>query len=100
MTSLNLVNFSDATGEVDILVTSDKEDKIYPVRDGFQIIFGKATVDGTASQAKTIAAQPVGFDSALRSAEERMSNLRQDPANKDKVLLSVENFIVETYKNE
>lgn len=85
---------------MEIIVTSDKEDKIYPVRDGFQVIFGRAVVDGIASQAKTIAAQPVGFESALRSAEQRMTYLREDPAHKDKVLISVENFIVEAYKNE
>lgn len=34
----------DSGGDVDILVASDKEAKISPIREAFQQVFGKATV--------------------------------------------------------
>jgi hypothetical protein len=37
-------HFSDSGGDVDIVVASDKEVKLSPVREAFQAVFGKATV--------------------------------------------------------
>lgn len=39
-----LVLFTDSGGDVDIIVASDKEVKLSPVREAFQSVFGKATV--------------------------------------------------------
>jgi hypothetical protein len=36
--------FSDSGGDVDVVVASDKEVKLSPVREAFQAVFGKATV--------------------------------------------------------
>lgn len=87
-------------GDVEVIVASANEDKIDPVRQSFQEIFKKATVIGMASQAKTIAVQPVGFEAAELSAKERINYLRSNEANVDKVILSIENFLVEVYKNQ
>lgn len=87
-------------GDVEVIVASANEDKIDPVRQSFQEIFKKATVIGMASQAKTIAVQPVGFEAAELSAKERINYLRSNEAYVDKVILSIENFLVEVYKNQ
>lgn len=76
------------------------DDKIMSVREAFQDVFGRATVYGHPSQAKTIAAQPVGFEAAELAAKERINNLRSNEAFIDKVIVSVENFVVELYKNQ
>lgn len=34
----------DSGGAVDIVVASDKEVKVSPIREAFQVVFGKATV--------------------------------------------------------
>jgi non-canonical (house-cleaning) NTP pyrophosphatase len=87
-------------GDVEVVVASANEDKIDPVRQSFQQVFKKATVYGIASQAKTIAAQPVGFESAELSAKERVNYLRSNEAYVDKVIVSIENFLVEVYKGQ
>lgn len=87
-------------GDVEVIVASANEDKIDPVRQSFQQVFKKATVYGIASQAKTIAAQPAGFESAELSAKERINHLRSNEAHVDKVIVSIENFLVELYKNQ
>lgn len=87
-------------GDVEVIVASANEDKVDPVRQSFQEIFKRATVIGIASQAKTIAAQPVGFESAELSAKERINHLRSNEAYVDKVILSIENFLVEVYKQQ
>lgn len=38
--------FVDSGGDVDVLVTSGKEVKYGPVKDAFQQVFGRATVNG------------------------------------------------------
>lgn len=47
-----------------------------------------------------MAAQPVGFESAELAAKERINNLRENEAMVDKVIVAVENFLVEPYKNQ
>ncbi|XP_035827309.1 protein PRRC1 [Aplysia californica] len=82
-------------GDVEVAVTSTKDNKVVPVREAFQSVFGKATVTGKASQATT-AAQPVGFTAGLKGAEERISNLRKSGSVPDgQTVVSVEGFIVE-----
>lgn len=82
-------------GNIEVIVSSDNEDKIDPVREAFQDIFKKATIYGRGSQAKSIAEQPVGFQSAELSAKERINQLRLNENYIDKVILSVENFLLE-----
>ncbi|XP_042242288.1 protein PRRC1-like isoform X2 [Homarus americanus] len=83
-------------GDMDILVASDKEIKVGGVREAFQFMFGKATVSGMAAQAESVAAQPVGFEAALHSAEERINSLRTSGrVHPQQPVVSVENFIVE-----
>ncbi|XP_070543511.1 protein PRRC1-like [Ptychodera flava] len=82
-------------GEIDIVVTSEKEVKVGPVRDAFQKVFGRATVTGQPSQ-PNIAPQPEGFAAGLKGAEERIENLRRNGQIHEKQpCVSVENFIVE-----
>ncbi|KAK4307571.1 hypothetical protein Pmani_020715 [Petrolisthes manimaculis] len=88
--------FIHSGGDMDIVVASDKEVKVGAVREAFQIMFGKATVSGMASQVEGVAAQPVGFEAALRSAEERINFLRcSGKIHPQQPIVAVENFIVE-----
>lgn len=83
-------------GDIDIVVTSTKENKVGAVREAFQSVFGKATVTGVESQATT-ASQPVGFTAGLKGAEERIQNLRQKGSVSDNSpVVSMEGFIIET----
>ncbi|KAK7499741.1 hypothetical protein BaRGS_00009082 [Batillaria attramentaria] len=84
-------------GEVEIVVTSIKENKVAPVREAFQQTFGRATVTGKEGQAST-AAQPVGFTAGLKGAEDRINTLRRSgdlPENTP--VVSIEGFIVELF---
>lgn len=47
-------------GDIDIIVASDKDVKVSPVRQALQDVFGRADVNGMPTQ-NNIAAQPVGF---------------------------------------
>ncbi|XP_069156141.1 protein PRRC1 isoform X1 [Procambarus clarkii] len=88
--------FIHSGGDMDIIVASDKEIKVGAVREAFQFMFGKATVSGMAAQAEGVAAQPVGFEAALQSAEKRINSLRSSgQVHPQQPIVSVENFIVE-----
>lgn len=94
-------SFSDTGGATEIIVASGNDDKVVSIREAFQSVFGRATVYGQHSQGKTVAAQPVGFESAELAAKERINNLRaSNEAMVDKVIVAVENFLVEPYKNQ
>lgn len=41
---LIIIFLVDSGGDIDMLVASDKETKISPIREAFQGVFGKATV--------------------------------------------------------
>ncbi|KAK3098971.1 hypothetical protein FSP39_024841 [Pinctada imbricata] len=82
-------------GDVYIIVTSEKEAKVGAIREAFQAVFGKAIVRGMESQANN-AAQPVGYTSGIKGAEERIRNLRQKGnLQEGQPIVSVEGFIVE-----
>ncbi|KAM9093954.1 protein PRRC1 isoform X1 [Sarcophilus harrisii] len=84
-----------SAGELDIVVTSNKEVKIAAVRDAFQEVFGLAVVTGEAGQSN-IAPQPVGYAAGLKGAQERIDNLRRSGVIHEKQpAVSVENFIAE-----
>lgn len=82
-------------GELDIIVTSNKEVKVAAVRDAFQEVFGLAVVVGEAIQ-PNIAPQPVGYAAGLKGAQERIDILRRTGVIHEKqIAVSVENFIAE-----
>ncbi|NWJ09613.1 PRRC1 protein, partial [Crypturellus undulatus] len=82
-------------GELDIVVTSNKEVKVAAVRDAFQEVFGMAVVTGEAAQSN-IAPQPVGYAAGLKGAQERIDSLRRTGVIHEKQpAVSVENFIEE-----
>ncbi|KAB1281009.1 Protein PRRC1 [Camelus dromedarius] len=61
-------------GELDIVVTSNKEVKVAAVRDAFQEVFGLAVVIGEAGQSN-IAPQPVGYAAGLKEEEEEEASV-------------------------
>ncbi|XP_059618037.1 protein PRRC1-like [Phlebotomus argentipes] len=88
-------------GDIEIVVASDKDDKVKPCREAFQTIFGKATVIGLQAQPNNIASQPVGFEAALRGAQERTADLRTNSRIGDKLpVVAVENFAVEAFPDQ
>jgi len=88
--------FIHSGGDIELVVASDKDDKIAPVREAFQKVFGHATVYGLPSKSVSIAEQPVGFASGKQAATERVSTLRKSGSvGPNTVILSVENFLYE-----
>ena len=59
--------FIKSGGDIEVVVASDKEGKVGPVREAFQEVFGQATVYGLGSKAASIAEQPVGFASGRQA---------------------------------
>ncbi|XP_059176985.1 protein PRRC1-A-like [Physella acuta] len=82
-------------GDVSVIVASSKDNKLVPVREAFQKVFGKATVIGKECPVNT-AAQLVGFTAGLKGAEERIANLRQSGSIPEgHAVVAIEGFIVE-----
>ncbi|XP_071762581.1 protein PRRC1 [Centroberyx gerrardi] len=87
-------------GDVDIVVTSDKEMKVEAVRDAFQEVFGMAMVTGEPGQSN-IAPQPVGYAAGVKGAQERIDSLRRAGLIHEKQpVVSVENFIAELFPDK
>lgn len=86
---------------MEVLVASDKEDKVRPVREAFQTTFGRATVTGLPAQPKSIAAQPNGYQNAVLGGFERVECVRSvtGPAG-NLPIVAVESFIVELAPEE
>ncbi|XP_042201115.1 protein PRRC1 isoform X2 [Callorhinchus milii] len=90
-----MVPYIKSGGDLDVLVTSNKEVKVAAVRDAFQDIFGLATITGEAGQSN-IAPQPVGYAAGLKGAQERIDSLRRSGIIHEKqAVVSIENFIAE-----
>ncbi|NXJ64436.1 PRRC1 protein, partial [Rostratula benghalensis] len=90
-----MVPYIRTGGEMDIVVTSNKEVKVAAIRDAFQEVFGMAVVTGEAAQSN-IAPQPVGYAAGLKGAQERIDSLRRTGVIHEKQpAVSVENFIEE-----
>ncbi|KAF5302987.1 hypothetical protein FQA39_LY19049 [Lamprigera yunnana] len=85
----------DSGGDMDILVASEQEIKISPVREAFQGIFGKATVEGINVQSTNIAVQPVGFAAGIKSAEERIETVFKNLNVQGIPVVAIENFLLE-----
>lgn len=86
-------------GGVNIIVASDKECKVSPIREAFIDVFGRATVKGiTASPGPVVAAQPVGTQAAQVAASERIAFIRRHLTNQvpqNQVIVALENFLIE-----
>ncbi|XP_064901769.1 protein PRRC1 [Columba livia] len=90
-----MVPYIKTGGELDIVVTSNKEVKVAAIRDAFQEVFGMAIVTGESAQSN-IAPQPVGYAAGLKGAQERIDSLRRTGVIHEKQpVVSVENFIEE-----
>jgi len=88
--------FMKSGGDIEVVVASDKDGKVAPVREAFQEVFGQATVYGLASRAASIAEQPVGFASGRQAALERVSSLRKGGnVEPQTVIVGVESFLYE-----
>ncbi|XP_051541193.1 protein PRRC1-like isoform X2 [Myxocyprinus asiaticus] len=95
--SVAVVCVSESGGDVDIVVTSNKEVKVAAVREAFQEVFGLAMVTGETGQSN-IAPQPVGYAAGLKGAQERIDSLRRAAVIHEKQpVVSVENFIAELF---
>lgn len=55
----------ESGGDIDIVVTSDKDVNVEAVRDAFQEVFGMAMVTGETAQS-SIAPQPVGYAAGVK----------------------------------
>ncbi|TKS84014.1 Protein PRRC1 [Collichthys lucidus] len=87
-------------GDIDIVVTSDKELNVGAVREAFQEIFGMAMVTGEPGQSN-IAPQPVGYAAGVKGAQERIDSLRRASVIHEKQpVVSLENFIAELFPDK
>lgn len=87
-------------GDIDIVVTSDKEMHVEAVRDAFQDVFGMAMVTGEPGQSN-IAPQPVGYAAGMKGAQERIDSLRRSGVIHEKQpVVSLENFIAELFPDK
>ncbi|XP_045923654.1 protein PRRC1 isoform X1 [Micropterus dolomieu] len=87
-------------GDIDIVVTSDKETNVAAVRDAFQEVFGMAMVTGEPGQSN-IAPQPVGYAAGVKGAQERIDSLRRAGVIHEKQpVVSLENFIAELFPDK
>ncbi|XP_040915393.1 protein PRRC1 [Toxotes jaculatrix] len=87
-------------GDIDIVVTSDKEMNVEAVRDAFQEVFGMAMVTGEPGQSN-IAPQPVGYAAGVKGAQERIDSLRRAGVIHEKQpVVSLENFIAELFPDK
>lgn len=87
-------------GDIDIVVTSDREVLVEAVRDAFQDVFGMALVTGEPGQSN-IAPQPVGYAAAIKGAQERIDGLRRSGLIHEKQpVVSLESFIAELFPDK
>ncbi|XP_063830403.1 protein PRRC1-like isoform X1 [Ostrinia nubilalis] len=85
-------------GDLYLVVASDKEAKVSPIREAFQTVFGKATVVGIPAQSDVTAAQPVGYAAAYAAAKQRIAHVRstRSDLNNNIPVVAVEGFLQET----
>ncbi|VVC97003.1 unnamed protein product [Leptidea sinapis] len=84
-------------GDFHVVVASDKDIKVSPVREAFQTVFGKATVVGEAAHSDVTATQPVGYASAYAAAKQRIAHIRSSSAsvNNNVPVVAIESFLHE-----
>ncbi|ESN93308.1 hypothetical protein HELRODRAFT_88976, partial [Helobdella robusta] len=87
-------------GDVDVIITTTNDEVVSGVRQAFQEVFGKATVNGVESRSD-IAVQPVGFMSGLNGAGNKIMNLRNSGSvHERQTLVSYEGFIHEIFTDQ
>ncbi|XP_044735578.1 protein PRRC1-like [Chrysoperla carnea] len=80
-------------GDLEVVVASDREDVISPIREAFQLVFGRATVVGRPALVTNVAAQTVGFKEAINAANTRIASLHTQPETLSVPTVAVESFI-------
>ncbi|XP_045537553.1 protein PRRC1-like [Papilio machaon] len=85
-------------GDLYIVVASDKEVKVSPIREAFQTVFGKATVVGQAAQSEVTASQPVGYAAAYAAAKQRVAHVRSTCSHltNNVPVIAIESYLQET----
>ncbi|KAJ8718003.1 hypothetical protein PYW07_005933 [Mythimna separata] len=85
-------------GDLLIVVASDKDAKISPIREAFQTAFGKANVVGYAAQSDVTADQPVGYAAAYAAAKQRIAHIRSvhGELNNNVPVVAVEGYLHES----
>ncbi|XP_013137076.1 PREDICTED: protein PRRC1-like [Papilio polytes] len=85
-------------GDLYVVVASDKEVNVSPIREAFQNVFGKATVVGEASQCDVTAAQAVGSAAAYAAAKQRLAHVRATAphVNNNVPVVAVQAYLQET----
>ncbi|XP_045501637.1 protein PRRC1-like isoform X2 [Colias croceus] len=91
------LNNEGSGGDLYIVVASDKEVKVSPVREAFQTVFGKATIVGEPAQSDVTAAQPVGYAAAYAAAKQRIAHLRSvnSQLHNNVPIVAIESFVYE-----
>ena len=70
--------FIKSGGDIEVVVASDKEGKVGPVREAFQEVFGQATVYGLASKAASMIAREAKLNSGLPGGQTRAAPRRAE----------------------
>ncbi|XP_065218341.1 protein PRRC1-like [Planococcus citri] len=87
-------DFIPNNGGVEIIVASDKEIEVSPIREAFQQTFSRSSVRGLETDTIEVAKQIVGFDSASQASTLRVDSIRnQHPVNCP--IIAVQSFIAE-----
>ncbi|KAF7997347.1 hypothetical protein HCN44_005624 [Aphidius gifuensis] len=83
-------------GDCKIIVATNEEGKISPVREAFQSVFGKATVSGMSVDTAAVPKTPIGFAAAVKSAESQIKLAKYSHDIPDDIpIIAVQNFIHE-----
>lgn len=91
-------DYMASAGSIELAIASDKEIKINAVKEGFQRVYSQVIARGLGSPgSQTMAAQPRGFESGRKGAEERIISLRNSGlVPRDVPIVAVEGFVFET----
>ncbi|XP_053614697.1 protein PRRC1-like [Plodia interpunctella] len=88
-------------GDLYIVVASDKDVKVSPIREAFQTVFGKATVVGVPAQSNVTAEQPIGYAAAYAAAKQRIAHIRSNSELTNNVpVVAVEGFLHEAVSDK
>ncbi|XP_013196466.2 protein PRRC1-like [Amyelois transitella] len=89
-------------GDMYIVVASDKDVKVSPIREAFQTVFGKATVVGFSAQSDVTAEQPVGYAAAYAAAKQRIAHIRSTHSQltNNVPVVAVEGFLQEAISDK
>lgn len=88
-------------GHINIIVISDSNHLVSPVRDAFQTVFGRATVTAAKTSEHPIKLS-CGFDEAISVAKDKIKILRLDTSNvpRNQVVVAVQPSLVTLEKKD